>query len=45
MESQKGVENSRRKENMNDFLWFIVLKTQLAFFPVSRNLQVIPDYL
>ena len=43
MESQKAVEDSQNKENINDYRGFVVLQKQLAFFSISRNKQVILD--
>ena len=43
MESQKAVEESQNKENINDSRGFVVLQKQLAFFSISRNKQVILD--
>ena len=37
MKSQKVAEDSQNKENMNKVLGFIVLQTQLSFFPGSQN--------
>ena len=36
MKSQKVAEDSQNKENMNKVLGFIVLQTQLSFFPGSQ---------
>lgn len=43
MESQKAVENSQNKDNINDSRGFVVLQKQLVFFSISRNKQVILD--
>ena len=37
MKSQKVAEDSQNKENMNKVPGFIVLQTQLSFFPGSQN--------
>ena len=36
MKSQKVAEDSQNKENMNKVPGFIVLQTQLSFFPGSQ---------
>ena len=43
MEKKKSLEDSQNKENIDDSSGFIVLQTQLAFFPGSRCKQVILD--
>lgn len=42
-ESQKAEEDNQNKNKLNDRLRFIVLLTQLAFFPFPRNKQIILD--
>ena len=37
MKSQKAAEDSQTKENINDTRGFVLLQTQMAFFPGSRN--------
>ena len=43
MESQKAVEDSQNKENINDSRGFILPQSQSAFSPGFRNAQVIFD--
>ena len=45
MKTQKAAEDSQNKENRNDSREFMVLQTQLAFFPGSRSRQVILNKL
>ena len=40
---KKGTDDCQNKDIMNDLRGFIVLQTQLAFFPCSWNKQVILD--
>ena len=37
MKSQKAAEDSQTKENINDTRGFVLLQTQMGFFPGSRN--------
>ena len=39
-QSQKAAEENQNKENKNETRGFILLQTQLTFFPASRNKQV-----
>lgn len=39
-QSQKAAEENQNKENINETRGFILLQTQMTFFPASRNKQV-----